>query len=304
MRSIGSRPFLLLVLVGALVAATPVTANAATIRRTWTATFAGAATAGPSASGSAALVRNWTGSGTFSAKLQGFLPSKTYAVVIYQGTCAKPTALLRLPNLATDANGSVTASSAITVARMTPVWNKASVGSIALRISSGADLHCAVLTYPVATRVAVPKLGIDLPIVLQRGTAFPYCNVAMYLTGLSQPGEAGVTFLYAHARTGMFLPLLTASLVNNGARMIGMTVNVWTSDDRLITYRITKVLRHQYSLPDLWSIQSQQLWLQTSEGPYGTYNKLMVVAVRVSVTPASHADAHPTPRPVVCGLYG
>jgi hypothetical protein len=297
MRSIGPRSLLLFALVGALVAATPVATNAATIRRTWTATFT-------AASGSAALVRYWTGSGTFSAKLQGFLPSKTYAVVIYLGTCAKPTALLRLPNLATDANGSATATRSITVARMTPVWNKASVGSIALRISSGGDLHCAVLTYPVATRVAIAKLGIDLPIVLQRGNAFPYCNVAMYLTGLSQPGEAGVTFLYAHARTGMFLPLLNASLVNNGARMIGMTVNVWTSDDRLITYRITKVLRHQYSLPDLWSISTQQLWLQTSEGPYGTFNKLMVVAVPVSVTTASDADAHPAARPVVCGLYG
>jgi hypothetical protein len=224
-------------------------------------------------------------------------------VAIYQGTCARPTVLLRLPNLATDASGSATASSSITVARMTPVWNKASVGSVALRISSGGDLHCAVLTYPVATRVAVPGLGIDLPIVLQLGSAFPYCNVAMYLTGLSQPGEAGVTFLYAHARTGMFLPLLNTSQVNNGAGMIGMKVNVWTSDDRLITYTITRVLRHQYSLPDLWSIHSPQLWLQTSEGPYGTYNKLMVVALPVSTTAASHADAHPTPRPLVCSKY-
>ncbi len=305
MRRISPHSLLLFTLVGALVAATPVAANGATIQRTWTATFASAAAgAGPTASGSAALVRYWTGSGTFSAKFQGLLSSRTYAVAIYQGTCARPTVLLRLPNLATDANGDVTAASSITFARMTPVWNKASVGSIALRISSGVDLHCSVLTYPVATRVAVPKLGIDLPIVLQRGNAFPYCNVAMYLTGLSQPGEAGVTFLYAHARSGMFLPLLNASLVNNGARMIGMTVNVWTSDDRLITYLITKVLRHQYSLPDLWSIQSQQLWLQTSEGPYGTYNKLMVVAVPVSVKTASYADAHPAPRPVVCGKYG
>jgi hypothetical protein len=302
-RSIVPRSLLLFALVGALVAATPVTANGATIQRTWTATFAGATTAGSSASGSASLVRYWTGSGTFSTHLAGLLPSATYAVAIYQGTCAMPTVLLRLPNVMTDASGSAAATSSITVARMTPVWNKASVGSIAVRISSGGDLHCAVLTYPVATRMAVPMLGIDLPIVLQRGNAFPYCNVAMYLTGLSQPGEAGVTFLYAHARTGMFLPLLNASLVNNGARMIGMTVNVWTSDDRLITYRITRVLRHQYSLPDLWSIHSQQLWLQTSEGPYGTYNKLMVVALPVSVTAASYANAHPAARPVVCSRY-
>ena len=107
--------------------------------------------------------------------------------------------------------------------------------------------------FPLATRVAVPGLGIDLPVVLQNGHASPSCDAAMYLQGLSQPGEAGVTFLYAHARTGMFLPLLTASLVNNGSRMIGMKVYVWTSDSHLYTYQITQVRRHQYVIPDIWS---------------------------------------------------
>ncbi len=179
---------------------------------------------------------------------------------------------------------------------MTPVWNASESGSIALRLRSGADVHCATLTYPVATRIAMPSMGIDLPVVYQPGNAFPWCNVAMYLPGLSQPGEAGVTFLYAHARTGMFLPLLTASRVNNGARMLGMKVYVYTSDDHLYTYQVTRVLRHQYVLPDIWSLKGSQVWLQTSEGPYGTYNKLMVVAQRISVTAASHADAHPTAR--------
>ena len=48
---------------------------------------------------------------------------------------------------------------------------------------------------------------------------------------------------------------------------------------------------------------SQQVWLQTSEGPYGTKNKLMVVALPVSVTVASHAAAHPKARPFACGFY-
>ena len=63
------------------------------------------------------------------------------------------------------------------------------------------------------------------------------------------------------------------------------------------------MLRHQYVLPDIWSLQGQQVWLQTSEGPYGTYNKLMVVAQRVSVTTVSHADAHPIAQPIVCSKY-
>ena len=46
-------------------------------------------------------------------------------------------------------------------------------------------------TNRVATRVTVPALDIDLPIV-KPPTGFPYCNVAMYLTLFSQPGLPGV----------------------------------------------------------------------------------------------------------------
>lgn len=304
MTGLRSRVLLLSGIVALLVAAMPPTTSAATIRRTWTATISGPTAGGGAASGSAVLIRYWAGNGSFTANLEGLRSSATYAVSVYRGTCSNPTLLLRLPNLTTDASGRASASSSVTAARMVPVWNQAgNDGAIALRIRAGADVHCATLSYPVATRVAVPSLGIDLPIVLQRGNAFPWCNVAMYLTGLSQPGEAGVSFIYAHARTGMFLPLLNASMVNNGARLLGMKVYVWTSDDRLYTYQITRVRRHLYVLPDLWSLQGQQVWLQTSEGPYGTKNKLMVVAQRISVAPATHAAAHPRARPAVCSLY-
>ena len=304
MSGLRRRVLLLSALVAILAtAAIPASASAATIRRTWTATVSGATAGGGTASGSGVLVRYWAGTGSFSAQLQGLRPSVTYAVSVYRGTCSRPTLLLRLPNLATDADGKGSASGTVTLARMTPVWNASESGSIALRLRSGPDVHCATLTHPVTTRIAMPSMGIDLPVVYQPGNAFPWCNVAMYLPGLSQPGEAGVTFLYAHARTGMFLPLLTASLVNNGARMLGMKVYVYSSDDHLYTYKVTRVLRHQYVLPDIWSLQGQQVWLQTSEGPYGTYNKLMVVAQRVSVTTVSHADAHPIAQPIVCSKY-
>ena len=303
MTGVRSRVLLLSVLVALLAVALPPTTSAATIRRTWTATISGASAGGATASGTALLTRYWAGNGSFSTQLSGLAPSTIYGVAVYVGTCSNPTVLLRFPNVTTDANGGAATTASITAARMTPVWTKAALGAIALRIGVGADVHCSALTYPLATRVAVPSLGIDLPVVVQKGSAFPWCNVAMYMSQLSQPGEAGVSFIYAHARTGMFLPLLTASLVNNGTRMLGMKVYVWTSDDRMVTYQIIRVLRHQYTLPDLWSISSQQVWLQTSEGPYGTYNKLMVVAQRIAVTTVSHAAANPRPRPIVCSLY-
>ena len=42
----------------------------------------------------------------------------------------------------------------------------------------------------------------------------------------------------------MFLPLLDQSKKNNGKGMIGMLVDVYTSDNQVLTYTITEVRRH------------------------------------------------------------
>lgn len=154
----------------------------------------------------------------------------------------------------------------------------------------------AVVTNRVATRIRIAALGIDLPIVA--GTAdYPLCDVAMYLTDLGQPGQGRATYLYAHARTGMFLPLLRTP----GAKQLGMVVELWTSDDQRFLYEITEVRRDQRDLNDAASATTEQLWLQTSEGPKGTPGKTQVIALPLSVEDAPPADAHPTPKPVVCG---
>ena len=155
----------------------------------------------------------------------------------------------------------------------------------------------------VATRVVISALNIDLPVVRQPGdaTTYPLCDVAMYIQDLSQPGYDGATYLYAHARVGMFLPLLDQSTINGGRGMLGMIVQVYTSDDQSYVYQISEVRRHQTSLAGAIAVTDQELWLQTSEGPRGTPGKLQVIARPLSNGPASVSDAHPTPRPVVCG---
>ena len=159
----------------------------------------------------------------------------------------------------------------------------------------------------VATRVRIVALKIDLPVVKPPPGAntYPLCDVAMYLDdghgALGQPGEGKATYLYAHARDGMFLPILTASKINNGKKMLGMVVEVWTSDNQLFLYEITEVRRHQLDLNDALTATSEQLWLQTSEGPKGTPGKTQVVASFLSQSAADPAEAHPTPQPVVCG---
>ncbi|HEY7736361.1 MAG TPA: sortase [Candidatus Limnocylindrales bacterium] len=154
----------------------------------------------------------------------------------------------------------------------------------------------------VATRVAVPALDIDLPVVRppNDSSVYPWCNVAMYLRELGQPGEGRATYLYAHAREGMFLPILEASQRNNGRRMVGMYVQVWTSDDQLFSYEIVEVRRHQTDLRDALAATDEELWLQTSEGPRGTVPKTQVVARLLSSSSADRRDAHPRARPVDC----
>lgn len=157
----------------------------------------------------------------------------------------------------------------------------------------------------VATRVVVEALGIDLPIVKARGssTTYPQCNVAMYIQELSQPGHGAATYLYAHARDGMFGPIYERAILrqSGGAKsMIGMIVQVYTSDDQLYEYQVTEVRLHQLNLDDAFDATTEELWLQTSEGPKGTPGKTQLLALPLVTLPASHKAANPVPHPVNC----
>lgn len=161
-------------------------------------------------------------------------------------------------------------------------------------------------TFPpdrVATRIVVRRLGIDLPIMLQLDDvhgAFPLCDVALYLPFLGQPGAGRATYIYAHARTGMFLSLLRESRRNDGAELIGLTVEVYTSDDWRFLYRISEVRRHTRSLTAAIGTTTERLFMQTSEGPSESSTKLQVVADYVSAERADPAAAHPPARPRIC----
>jgi hypothetical protein len=155
----------------------------------------------------------------------------------------------------------------------------------------------------VATRIRIAALKIDLP-VIKPPSGFPACNVAMYYEDprLGQPGQGKSVYIFAHARTGMFLPILTASKVSNGKKMIGMIAEVWTSDDQRFLYVITDVLRHvpyDEAFTKPFATQTETLWLQTSEG-VGTQPKLQLRAELLSQEAAPHEDAHPKAKPVSC----
>jgi hypothetical protein len=162
----------------------------------------------------------------------------------------------------------------------------------------------------VASRITIPSLSIDLPVVSGdlevRGNrnAYPLCDVAQFLTddAFTQPSRAGTTYIYAHARAGMFLPLLTASQRRDGASMLGSLVQVYTSDGRLWLYEVFQVKRHATDFTLAFDVPEgeQRLVLQTSEGPSGHVPKLQVAARLIGSQPVSTAAANPKPEPRAC----
>ena len=155
-----------------------------------------------------------------------------------------------------------------------------------------------ISTDHVASRVRIAALDIDLPIV-KGPSGYPYCDVAMWLDhgGLGQPGQGKATYLFGHAREGMFLPLLRTS----EKQQKGMVVEVWTNDGWRYLYEIVDVRRAQTSLDDAINATGEELWLQTSEGPRGTVGKTQVIAKPLSVDRADLVDANPEPHIDHCG---
>ncbi len=269
-------------------------AAALTVRRAWSASFG---------SGRVVYVTAYTvGTATFTMNLPATVTRINWQARLYAGTCSSLKALVAtIPTVPTDATRPAHQALTLSVSIVNRLWGSSyTYGTFAVRINnSRGTVTCVNAGYERATRVVVSGLGINLP-VIPGGPAL-YCNVAMYQKVLSQPQEPGATFIYAHARTGMFLPLLTASKINNGASLLGRTVYVYTSGSRYYTYRIARVLRHQTSVQNAVYVTARQLWLQTSEGPYASSTKLVVIALPSGGPYATtYAASHPTPHPLAC----
>jgi hypothetical protein len=240
------------------------------------------------------------GTGQFDFSLVAVRANASYTAQIWAGTCKSLSKrLASWSGIKTDASGAADGSKGIGSIVMSKVWYYGRFGHIAARFVSGTSVVCGTLGFTHATRVRVPYYKIDLPVVAGP-SGYPYCNVAMYQKILWQPTEPGVTFIFAHARTGMFLPLLTASKINNGAAMIGKLVYVYTSDSMRYTYKIVQVRRHVKSVQNALGITSEHLWLQTSEGPNFTYPKLIIVADRIEAKLVTYAASHPKAHIVHC----
>lgn len=144
-------------------------------------------------------------------------------------------------------------------------------------------------------RIRLPRLGIDLPIaegIVQRDIEQQRTpeGFAFHLPGTSIPGLGGNTYLYSHARVGMFLALWSAR--------VGDEVLVLTPDGRALRYAVSEV-RPRVAPTDVSVAQpstDERLTLQTSTGPDPQDPRFVVIAVPRPLAPPSRIARERTGR--------
>lgn len=289
-------PLLAALLVSVILAAP---AQAAAAHRTFTANVGSGGS-----SGTVAITAFTDGSGHLAYSLKKLRKGATYKVEIRNGKCGNlGKVVTRLAKFRATSTGKKTTSRSLSVNKMFTIWQANWSHRLAIRFVSGSSVRCGNLNFPHATRVRMTKQGvldhgIDLAVV-RSPSGYPYCDVAMYQGALNQPTEPGVSFVFAHARKGMFLPLLNQWVKNRGANLIGLMVSVYTSDNMKYTYVIDKAWKSK-TLDGAFKTE-EKLWLQTSTGPNYTYPKLFLEATRVSSVSVPWSEAHPAVHKVKCG---
>jgi hypothetical protein len=288
---------LLAALLLAVVVAAP--AQAATLHRTF---VANVGTNG--SSGTTRIAAYTDGTGRVTYALKSLRKGARYRVEIRNGRCNNlGSVVTRLAEIRAGSNGAVSLTRSVSVTKMNSIWSANYTHRLAIRLISGSSVKCGNLNFIAATRVRMPRQGvldhgIDLAVV-RSPNGYPYCNVAMYMGALNQPTEPGVSFVFGHARKGMYLPLLNQWNKNRGVNLIGLKAYVYTSNSMKHTYVIEKVWKSK-TLEGVFKTQ-EKLWLQTSTGPNYTYPKLFLEARRVSSVRVSWSEAHPKANIVKCG---
>ena len=156
----------------------------------------------------------------------------------------------------------------------------AGTASPTARVSSAlasATSAPTIAPIPPGYRITIARLGIDLPITegdRERDTVVQQTpeNYAFHFPGSAIPGTNGNTYLYAHARRGMFLALWDAR--------VGDLVVITTPSGATIRYLVREI--HPRVPPEdvswLEPATSERLTLQTSTGPNPKDPRFVVVA--------------------------
>ena len=165
-----------------------------------------------------------------------------------------------------------------------------SVAPIAMPSASASGSTPAATTSPDSTtlsptpepipdgyRIVMPRLGIDLPIAegdVQRDVVIQRTpeNFAFHFPGTAIPGTLGNSYIYAHARRGMFLSLWSAR--------VGDNVSITTPGGVEIKFIVTEVHPRVPPADTSWlqPTDDERLTLQTSTGPNREDPRFVVVA--------------------------
>ena len=133
-------------------------------------------------------------------------------------------------------------------------------------------------TIPPGYRIKIARLAIDLPIAegdIERDTVQQQTpdNFAFHFPGTAIPGDGGNSYIYAHARRGMFLSLWSAR--------VGDEVTIVTSDGRERRYVVSEVHPRVEPADVSWAqpTTTERLTLQTSTGPNPGDPRFVVIAL-------------------------
>lgn len=171
-----------------------------------------------------------------------------------------------------------TAPAEVLSASPTPVPSLVAPSVSTTANTSAQPSPTALPPIPPGYRIQIPALSIDLAILegdIERDSVQARTpeNYAFHLPGTAIPGAGANTYVYAHARRGMFLSLWNAT--------IGDVVWISTPDGRALRYVVSEI--HPRVPPDdvSWARASppERLTLQTSTGPNPSDPRFVVVAL-------------------------
>jgi hypothetical protein len=130
---------------------------------------------------------------------------------------------------------------------------------------------------PDGYRIRLPRLRIDLPIAegdVERDVVVQKTpeNFAFHFPGTAIPGTVGNSYIYAHARAGMFLELWKAQP--------GDEVTITTPSGAELKFVVTEVHPKVPPADTSWLLPSadERLTLQTSTGPNREDPRFVVIA--------------------------
>ena len=133
-------------------------------------------------------------------------------------------------------------------------------------------------TIPPGYRIKIARLVIDLPLAegdIERDTVRQETpdNFAFHFPGTALPGDGGNSYIYAHARRGMFLSLWSAR--------VGDEVVIVTPDGRERRYLVSEVHPRVEPTDVSWAqpTTGERLTLQTSTGPNPGDPRFVVIAL-------------------------